>query len=63
MISVEIQLVLAHVDADDKTVFGVNLAFYGAYVKHGKPPFLIREFASSYRESEASFSVFQPAQP
>ena len=57
MISVEIQPVLAHVDADDKAVFGVNFIAYGGYIKHEKPPLLIREFASVYRESEASFSI------
>jgi len=32
MIGMEVQLVLAHVDADNKQIIGVNFAFYGAYV-------------------------------
>ena len=63
MVGIKIQLVLAHVNADDKEILGVNFIAYRGYVKHGKPPFLIREFALVHRESEASFSVFQSAQP
>ncbi|MCS4098004.1 hypothetical protein GGQ17_001241 [Salinibacter ruber] len=63
MLGVKIQLVLAHVDADDEEVLSVNFIAYRDYIKHRKPPFLIREFALVHREGEAYFSVFQPAQP
>jgi hypothetical protein len=48
---------------ESEAVFGVNFIAYGGYIKQGKPPFLIREFAPVIGKVRLPFLFSNPLNP